>query len=84
MTSAMETVRSVKKLQRMAARDEAHGRARPRPGPLADVHAGAGLLETVRSVKKLHRIAARDEALVVLGHDPDLWPTFTQAPGFYD
>jgi N-acyl homoserine lactone hydrolase len=41
-------------------------------------------METVRSVKKLQRMAARDDALVVLGHDPDLWPTFTQAPGFYD
>jgi N-acyl homoserine lactone hydrolase len=41
-------------------------------------------LDAVRSVRKLHRIAERSDATVVTGHDPDAWPTFRQAPEYYD
>lgn len=44
----------------------------------------ASTVDTVRSVKKLHRIAARSGSTVVTGHDPDAWPSFKQAPEFYD
>jgi N-acyl homoserine lactone hydrolase len=40
--------------------------------------------DTVRSVRKLRRIAWRSDAVVVPGHDPDRWPTFKQAPDYYD
>jgi hypothetical protein len=35
-------------------------------------------------VRKLRRIAARSGSTVVTGHDPEAWPGFRQAPGFYD
>jgi N-acyl homoserine lactone hydrolase len=41
-------------------------------------------LDVVRSVRKLHRIAERSESIVVTGHDPDEWPSFKQAPEYYD
>lgn len=40
-------------------------------------------VEATRSVQRLHRIAERAGATVVTGHDPDVWPTFEHAPGFY-
>jgi N-acyl homoserine lactone hydrolase len=44
----------------------------------------ASTVDTVRSVRKLRGLAERLNAKVVTGHDPDAWPSFTQAPGFYD
>ncbi|MCC8385709.1 MULTISPECIES: AttM family quorum-quenching N-acyl homoserine lactonase [Photorhabdus] len=41
-------------------------------------------IETVRSVQKLRHLAKRTNAIVVTGHDPDAWPTFRQAPEYYD
>ncbi len=42
-------------------------------------------VDAVHSVAKLHKIAADANALVVPGHDPDLWRTFRKAPSaFYD
>lgn len=41
-------------------------------------------IQAARSVKKLHMIAAQTGATVVTGHDPDAWPSFKQAPEFYD
>jgi len=44
----------------------------------------ASTVDTVRSVRKLRGLAERLNAKVVTGHDPDAWPSFTKAPGFYD
>jgi len=44
----------------------------------------ASTVDTVRSVQKLHAVADRSGAQVVTGHDPDAWPKFKQAPGYYD
>jgi len=42
-------------------------------------------VEAVHSVAKLRKIAADARALLVTGHDPDLWRTFRKAPSaFYD
>ena len=41
-------------------------------------------IDTVNSVRKLRRLAWRSNATVVAGHDPDQWPTFKQAPEYYD
>jgi len=42
-------------------------------------------VDAVRSVSRLRKIAADTKALVVTGHDPDLWRTFRKAPhAFYD
>ncbi|WP_425376069.1 AttM family quorum-quenching N-acyl homoserine lactonase [Roseiarcus fermentans] len=42
-------------------------------------------VDAVHSVAKLRKIAADSNALVVAGHDPDLWRTFRKAPSaFYD
>jgi N-acyl homoserine lactone hydrolase len=41
-------------------------------------------VDTVRSVRKLRRLAWRSDATIVAGHDPDQWPTFQQAPAYYD
>lgn len=41
--------------------------------------------DSARSVAKLRRIAEETGALVVTGHDPDLWRSFKHAPrAFYD
>ncbi|MFK0206403.1 N-acyl homoserine lactonase AttM [Agrobacterium sp. NPDC090283] len=40
-------------------------------------------IETAASVKKLRRLAERENAMVVTGHDPDVWPSFRKAPEFY-
>jgi len=42
------------------------------------------MVEVVRSVRKLHRIAEGSKSKVVTGHDPDAWPSFRQAPEYYD
>jgi glyoxylase-like metal-dependent hydrolase (beta-lactamase superfamily II) len=39
--------------------------------------------DAVRSVRRLRRLAERAQAVVIPGHDPDHWPEFTLAPGFY-
>ena len=44
----------------------------------------ASTVDTVRSVRKLHQVARSTGAQIVTGHDPDVWPTFKQAPKFYD
>ena len=44
----------------------------------------ASTVDTVGSVRKLHQVARRTGAQIVIGHDPDAWPTFKQAPEFYD
>lgn len=41
-------------------------------------------VEAARSVQKLRMIAAQTGAMVATGHDPDIWPTFKQAPNYYD
>ena len=42
-------------------------------------------MDATRSVSKLRKIAADTNALVVTGHDPDLWRTLRKAPSaFYD
>lgn len=42
-------------------------------------------VDAARSVRKLHAIAEKTKAMVVTGHDPDLWRTFRHAPGgMYD
>jgi glyoxylase-like metal-dependent hydrolase (beta-lactamase superfamily II) len=42
-------------------------------------------VDAARSVLKLRRIAQQTRAMVVTGHDPEMWPTFRHAPaGFYD
>lgn len=41
-------------------------------------------VDAVRSVQKLRALADRMQAIVVTGHDPDAWPGFRQAPGYYD
>jgi glyoxylase-like metal-dependent hydrolase (beta-lactamase superfamily II) len=41
-------------------------------------------VDTVRSVRKLRRLAWRADATIVAGHDPDQWPSFRQAPAYYD
>ncbi len=42
-------------------------------------------VDAVHSVAKLRKIAADANALLVAGHDPDLWRTFRKAPSaFYD
>ena len=42
-------------------------------------------VDAARSVLKLRKIAAQTRAMVVTGHDPEMWPTFRHAPaGFYD
>lgn len=40
-------------------------------------------VDSARSVRKLKQLAQRYEALVVPGHDPKIWPSFKQAPGYY-
>jgi len=55
-----------------------HWEERALPGFLAST------VDTVRSVRKLRTLAERSGAEVVTGHDPDAWPTFRQAPAFYD
>jgi glyoxylase-like metal-dependent hydrolase (beta-lactamase superfamily II) len=44
----------------------------------------ASAVDSVRSVRELHRIAERSGSTVVTGHDPDKWPSFKQAPEYYD
>lgn len=41
-------------------------------------------METVRSVQKLRALVEQSNAMVVTGHDPDLWPQFKKAPHYYD
>jgi glyoxylase-like metal-dependent hydrolase (beta-lactamase superfamily II) len=41
-------------------------------------------VETRRSIQRLQRLAWRAQAYVVLGHDPDQWPTIKKAPDHYD
>ncbi|MEZ0214359.1 MAG: N-acyl homoserine lactonase AttM [Xanthobacteraceae bacterium] len=41
-------------------------------------------IEVAHSVKKLRMLAEQTGATIVPGHDPDLWPSFKQAPEFYD
>jgi len=42
-------------------------------------------VDAAHSVAKLRKIAADTGALIVTGHDPDLWRTFRKAPqAFYD
>ena len=41
-------------------------------------------IDTARSVQKLRMLADRTDAMVVTGHDPEAWPTFKTAPGYYD
>ena len=40
-------------------------------------------VEVAHSVKKLRMVAAQTGAMVVTGHDPDMWPTFKKAPDYY-
>ena len=40
-------------------------------------------VDSARSVRKLRRLAERYKALVVPGHDPEVWPSFKQAPNYY-
>ena len=40
--------------------------------------------DALRSVRKLQRLAWRAQATVVAGHDPYQWPSFNQAPEYYD
>ncbi|MDE1994966.1 MAG: N-acyl homoserine lactonase family protein [Rhizobiaceae bacterium] len=40
--------------------------------------------DVARSVKKLRAIADKTGAMVVTGHDPDLWPSFRKAPQSYE
>ncbi|MDE1147718.1 MAG: N-acyl homoserine lactonase family protein [Azospirillaceae bacterium] len=44
----------------------------------------ASAVDTVRSVRKLHAVMERTGATLVPGHDPDVWPRFRLAPGYYD
>jgi glyoxylase-like metal-dependent hydrolase (beta-lactamase superfamily II) len=44
----------------------------------------ASVVDAVRSVRKLHRIAGRSDAMIVTGHDPEVWPTFKHSPDGYD
>jgi N-acyl homoserine lactone hydrolase len=44
----------------------------------------ASTVDTVRSVRKLHQVARQTGAQIVTGHDPDAWPKFTKAPGYYE
>lgn len=44
----------------------------------------ASTVDTVRSVRKMHALVDKTGAQVVTGHDPDAWPSFTHAPGYYD
>lgn len=55
-----------------------HWEERALPGFLAST------VDTVRSVQKLRALAEHEEAHVVTGHDPDAWPSFKQAPAYYD
>jgi glyoxylase-like metal-dependent hydrolase (beta-lactamase superfamily II) len=55
-----------------------HWEERALPGFLASA------VDTVRSVRKLKALAAKSDAMVVLGHDPDSWPTFQHGAAFYD
>lgn len=42
-------------------------------------------VDAAASVRKLREVAAKTGAMVVTGHDPDLWRTFQHAPSaFYD
>ena len=42
-------------------------------------------VDAANSVRKLRRIAQETGAMVVTGHDPEMWPTFKHAPAsFYD
>jgi N-acyl homoserine lactone hydrolase len=50
---------------------------RDQPGFILD------LPEGTRSVRKLRRLAWRAQATVIPGHDPEVWPSFKQAPEFY-
>ncbi|MCW6536079.1 AttM family quorum-quenching N-acyl homoserine lactonase [Sphingomonas lycopersici] len=43
----------------------------------------ASAVDSVRSVRKLRALAEREQAMVVTGHDPQIWPSFRQAPDFY-
>jgi len=40
-------------------------------------------VEAGRSLKRLRFLAWRSQAVVIPGHDPDVWPTFRHAPEFY-
>ena len=40
-------------------------------------------IETAHSVRKLRMLAEQTNALVVTGHDPDMWPSFKKAPDYY-
>jgi glyoxylase-like metal-dependent hydrolase (beta-lactamase superfamily II) len=40
--------------------------------------------EAGRSLARLRFLAWRSQATVIPGHDPDVWPTFKQAPEYYD
>ncbi|MGV1761480.1 AttM family quorum-quenching N-acyl homoserine lactonase [Rhizobium sp. A22-96] len=44
----------------------------------------ASAVDTVRSVQKLRAVAEQVGAMIVTGHDPEAWPRFRQAPGYYD
>ncbi|MEA1650673.1 N-acyl homoserine lactonase family protein [Nitrospirillum sp. BR 11164] len=55
-----------------------HWNERVLPGFLASA------VDTVRSVRKLHALAERTGATLVPGHDPEVWPRFRLAPGYYD
>ncbi|NLS18519.1 N-acyl homoserine lactonase family protein [Rhizobium sp. P40RR-XXII] len=44
----------------------------------------ASAVDTVRSVGKLRALAGQTDAMVVTGHDPEVWPRFRQAPAYYD
>ncbi len=40
-------------------------------------------IEVAHSVKKLRILAENTGAMVVTGHDPDMWPSFKKAPDYY-
>ncbi len=40
-------------------------------------------VEAGRSLKRLRFLAWREQAVVIPGHDPDVFPTFRKAPDFY-
>jgi N-acyl homoserine lactone hydrolase len=61
-----------------AANTTAHFEELVQPGTLLDA------VETQRSIRKLRRLAWRSQAIVIPGHDPELWPTLKHAPEFYE
>ena len=40
--------------------------------------------DSIRSFRRIRRLAWRAGAEIVPGHDPDVWPSFKQAPEYYD